>query len=113
VYVVFSYMNDPTVTKYVESVRKDTLQEIQNMEQYMPELKGILDVWKEFEPAHFDMASKTAVEFVREAAAQVVKTYGTGAGQPDYIRQVAYMARQFAQPKMLEKLKFTLDRTKF
>jgi hypothetical protein len=105
-------MNDPTVTKHVESVRKDFLQEIQNTEQYIPELKGILDVWKESEPAYFNMASKTAVEFVKEAAAQVVKKYGTGAGQPDYIRQVVFLARQFAQPKMLEKVKFTLDRTK-
>ncbi|KAK2590532.1 hypothetical protein QQS21_011782 [Conoideocrella luteorostrata] len=72
VYAVFSYINDA----YCEITERESYQQLTNeisyMDQYIPELKGIKDIWHEFMPAMQTAVGQKAVSFVNMVHFNVV-----------------------------------------
>lgn len=101
---VFEYMNGQAIRPMVEAVREAQLKEIQNMEAHIPELKGILAIWKEFEPAYYAMVESKAGTWAAELTAYITLTMGNGAGLSGNKAMLAYTAQQLS--KRLGELKF-------
>lgn len=51
--IVFNYVNDAVLRDYLDQGRAALVKEIGYADKYMPELKGVLVIWKEFEPASY------------------------------------------------------------
>ncbi|EJP61449.1 symbiotic chitinase [Beauveria bassiana ARSEF 2860] len=91
VYGVFSYMNDA----YSEITERESYQqltaEIGYMDQYIPELKGIKDIWHEFMPAMKEAVGNKAVSFVQmvhtNVFAQVTATVAAGVPHLETLRK--------------------------
>jgi hypothetical protein len=84
-------------------------QEIKNMDQHMPELKGIKAIFDEFMPAYQKAISTKAVLFVQDVCGQVaMKVSATAAAQNTDLGRLlwtaAYYSKQTAKLKWDTKL---------
>ncbi|KAI9146931.1 symbiotic chitinase [Paramyrothecium foliicola] len=64
VFAAFNYMNDATSELVEDQTMRAIKQEIQNMEDHMPELKGIKAIFDEFMPVYKDAVVQKARNFV-------------------------------------------------
>ncbi|KAL7621055.1 hypothetical protein AAE478_008367 [Parahypoxylon ruwenzoriense] len=101
---VFNYMNDALIAGFVDRTRADQLKEIQNMDQYINELAGMLAVWLEFEPAYYAMAAAKAATFVKFTTNYIMLRLGTGAGLSNDLAQLVWTAGQLS--KQVDQLRF-------
>ncbi|EZF35684.1 hypothetical protein H109_04882 [Trichophyton interdigitale MR816] len=65
---MFNYLNDAVLRDYLDKARAQLLREITYTDAHAQGLKGILDIWLEFEPAYYARAVTNAHNFVVEAA---------------------------------------------
>lgn len=61
---VCNYLNHEHLQGALSTARQDLMAEIGKADKYMPELKGILDIWKEFEPDYYARAVEKATEYM-------------------------------------------------
>ncbi|GAM41997.1 hypothetical protein TCE0_043r15580 [Talaromyces pinophilus] len=61
---VFNYLNHEHLQGALSTARQDLVAEIGKADKYMPELKGILDIWKEFESDYYARAVDKATEYM-------------------------------------------------
>lgn len=60
-------------------------------------LTGLKDIWEEFEPALFEKAVATAMEFMSMLTGAVAKTFGSSVGNvsTEAVRTALYQAQAF------------------
>lgn len=82
--------------RYAQIARQDLIQEILRAQNYAG-LTGLLDIWEEFEPAFFEKAVATAMEFMSMSTGAVAKTFGSNAGNVnnEAVRTALYQAQAF------------------
>ncbi|KAH6687317.1 symbiotic chitinase [Plectosphaerella plurivora] len=105
VFGTFEYMNHPVLKPLAAISRKAMLVEVQNMEQYVPPLKGILDIWLEFEPGYYRAIELFAQNWIQEATANVIMRLGSPADLSGQAAFLAWTAQKLADRK--DELKFT------
>ncbi|KAF3898091.1 Bacteriodes thetaiotaomicron symbiotic chitinase [Trichophyton interdigitale] len=76
---VFNYLNDAVLRDYLDKARAQLLREITYTDAHAQGLKGILDIWLEFEPAYYANAVANAHNFVVETARIINARFPTGA----------------------------------
>ncbi|KAF4224513.1 hypothetical protein CNMCM8980_007536 [Aspergillus fumigatiaffinis] len=98
---VFNYLNDAGLANSFDQARLLLAKEIEYADQYMPELKGILAIWKEFEPDFYANAVKFASTFVSGRIAEINQKFPLGGtlGNPA-VSKLVYEASLLAKASM-------------
>jgi hypothetical protein len=108
VFSVFNYMNDAAVDVVWRNAYGQIIREIENMDQYMPELKGIKPIMDEFMPAYQKAVADKAAMFVNDVYNYVTFTVPSDkAGLSDHLGKllwtVGYYAKKASDLKWQEK----------
>jgi hypothetical protein len=84
VFAVFNYLNDAATETSWRLAYEIITQEIRNMDKYIPELKGILDIWFEFLPAYQNAIEGKARMFVTSTYGHLLKKVSTDAASTNH-----------------------------
>ena len=72
----------------------------------MPELKGILAIWKEFEPAFYDQIVKHSQNFLTTRIGLIHQKFPLGGTSGDIVSKMVYEAEQLK--KAVDQIAFKL-----
>ncbi|KAI0200144.1 hypothetical protein F4808DRAFT_461010 [Astrocystis sublimbata] len=76
---VFNYLNDAELHRGFTAAGRTLTAEMRYANQYMPELKGILAAWQEWEKDYYDFVTSEALKWLTERGALVAQKFA-GAG---------------------------------
>ncbi|OGE51111.1 hypothetical protein PENARI_c014G00094 [Penicillium arizonense] len=103
---VFNYLNYPELRPHFDAARAALQKEFEYADKYMPELKGILAIWKEFEPAFYDQIVKHSQNFLKTRIGLVHQKFPLGGISDDIVSKVVYEAEQLK--KAVDQIAFKL-----
>lgn len=95
-FAVFNYLNDAATETSWRLAYEIITQEIRNMDKYIPELKGILDIWFEFLPAYQDAIEGKARTFVIRTFDHLLKKVSTDAASANHIAKMLHTAQTYS-----------------
>lgn len=75
---MFNYLNDNVLRDYLDKARAQLTREIAYTDAHAQGLKGILDIWMEFEPAYYARAVANTHNFVVETTRAINAQFPTG-----------------------------------
>lgn len=95
---VFNYLNDAALHRAFTAAGLTLTSEMKNADEFMPELKGILAAWKEWEPDYYDHVVSLATEWLIVRGGLIAQTFaGDIANNPAALKLVSSAAMILSQ----------------
>lgn len=90
---VFNYLNDAALHRAFMAAGRTLTAEMRHADEFIPELKGILAAWKEWEPDYYDHVVSLATAWLTNRGAMVAQKFAGGvANNPNALKLVSEAA---------------------
>ncbi|KAG6197388.1 hypothetical protein E4U50_007948 [Claviceps purpurea] len=95
---VFNYLNDVNLNSAFTEAGRLLTAEMSRADEYMPELKGILEAWKEWEPDYYNHVVSNARNWLISRGAMIAQKFSVHpAENPNALKLVSEAARIVSQ----------------
>lgn len=95
---VFNYLNDAVLNRAFSLAGKTLTNEMSHADEFIPELKGILAAWQEWEPDYYNHVVSLATEWLTTRGAMVAQKFaGDVANNPAALKLVSEAAQVVSQ----------------
>lgn len=102
---VWNYLNYGELRPYLDIARAEVVTEMGYADKYIPDLKGILAAWKEFEPAFYNHIVSTSHTYVSNRIAQIAAKFPLGGSvSNEAVKKLVYESEQ--PKKALTQIRF-------
>ncbi|KAJ5896531.1 uncharacterized protein N7473_005930 [Penicillium subrubescens] len=104
---IFNYLNYGELRPYMDAAWAQVAKGMEYADKHMPELKGILAIWKEFEPAFYSNMVKVAQDNFLSRISQIAAKYPLGGSvSNDAVTKMIYEYEQLK--KAVDQIAFKL-----
>ncbi|UNI22105.1 Chitinase [Purpureocillium takamizusanense] len=95
---IFNYLNDAVLQRAFTAAGKTLTAEMAHADEFIPELKGILEAWKEWEPDYYNHVVSLATEWLTSRGAMITQKFGSGiANNPAALKLTSEAAQIVSQ----------------